>query len=263
MNADCTIVISSCDRYCDLMDCFGRLLEKFWTGNKYPIAYVTENIDGFSDRNKYGFQITSFLQGNKAWSIRLRNSLLKIPSKYILIVLDDFFITDYWGGDDLEKYIEIIESEKDAIAMRLDPRSIKPNIKISSEYGEYSKGQAYRVSAQITIWNRQYLIDLLELLGESELWDFERKGSFLSDKLNGRILTTYDCSFPYVEMVCAGRWIVNGVRTISSLGEKIDTKRRKNEPLYFLIYRKIRGFIFDLNPTMITRIKLALDNKNM
>ncbi len=251
-----TIVTSSCDQYADLLGPFSQLFKKYWKDCQYPSVLVTESKPAIPEPN--AFDKMDGWGSQTPWSDRLLFTLRELNTPYILLVLDDFLMCGPFSNEQAERYLDILQ-EHNAAAIRLAPLP-KPQREITPEYGEYVKGKAYRVSAQVGIWNRSYLISLLEELSPSELWNFERSGSFVSEKHDAPFLGTYAMVFPYIEMICKARWLSSGLKFCKREGVTLDVSKRETEPRWFLLYRQVRGVIFRINPTLITKVKLRLTN---
>ena len=79
------ILVSSCDAYFEL-------LHHFWSSIDVPIILSTESLNY---TNKY-FEIINIHPKNPqcTWTERMSDTLEQIDSKYVLLILDDFFLYD-------------------------------------------------------------------------------------------------------------------------------------------------------------------------
>ena len=221
-----SIVFTSCDAYSDILKYHMQLFNKYWHDCGYPKVLTTQTDTGTFPAN--AFKRVDAWGGDIPWSQRLLSTLKTLDAPYFLLILDDFFMSDNFTNAQVAHYLEIMEEHK-ACGLRLAPLP-KPNLRISHEYGEYQKGKAYRVSAQIGIWDRKYMISLLEELGPCELWYYERYGSFLSEKFDQPSLGTYRKVFPYIEAICKSLWISKALRFLKKEGIVVDLSIRGKNP---------------------------------
>lgn len=254
--SEMTVLVSSCDKYADVLPAFHAAFEKYWPDCEYDIQLVTESPVG--DALENFFSTIHACGQSTPWTVRLQMALQRIKSPYIMLILDDFFLNDLFTNEQAEHYLSIVKKHN-AGSLRLTP-SPKPQKKINAEYGEYPKGEAYRVCAQAAIWNRQYLERLLQELGPSELWGFERNGSFLSERYTEIALGTYKRELPYTEIICNARWLASGLRFCCQEELPIHKEIRTVEPVWYWLYRELRGVIFRMNPTFFTKLKLRIKN---
>ena len=105
---DITILVNSCDAYSDLWLPFFTLLKKYWPGEIPPIILNTETKDFCLD----GLNIRCVHCPNNPkgyYGKRLKYALRQIDSKYVLCLLDDFFLrreVDIKMIDQLLQYME-------------------------------------------------------------------------------------------------------------------------------------------------------------
>ncbi len=254
---DMTVVVSTCDKYMDLLIPFSYFFRKYWEDCPYSVVVSAESE--CESNMKWIFNKVYFWGTTMSWAERLKKTVEQTNTPYVFLILDDFFISGHVSQEKIDKYINIMK-KAGGVHYRMIPKP-RPDIRVSESFGEYSKGKAYRISAQVAIWDRNYLIDLLDLLGESALWNFERQGSFLSNQLKGRSFSVYEQTFPYVEIICGGRWLKQGLQFCKEEGYELKREVRDKEPDWYLFYRKCRGFLFDLNPTFFTKLKMTVDKR--
>lgn len=250
-----TVLVSSCDQYQDILDPFSVCFHKFWPNCPLKVVLTTESYPIKTKNWVFDEVVASGKE--KSWCERLCAGLNAIDTPYILLILDDFFLSAPVQNEQMENLLAVVKKYH-AAHMRLEPLP-KPQRPLPEEgVGEYVRGHAYRVSAQVAIWDREYLIKLLQEMGKSELWYFERQGSFASEKYEQISLGCYRVTMPYVEIICAARWLRSGVKFCKNENIPIQRALRNDEPLSFWLYRKVRGVIFHLCPTLITKIKLKI-----
>lgn len=99
------------------------------------------------------------------WSVYLQGFLTALKDKYILLGMDDFLIGGYINLDTYKKALN--EMGGDVVCVKLCQCT-------PEEHEEYP------VTTQLSIWDREYLIELLD--NTNSPWNFERAGSKMFGK---------------------------------------------------------------------------------
>lgn len=178
-NLLCTIVVSSCDAYEELWPPFFKLLKIQWPSLPFQIVLNTETkvyqTDGLDIRCMRLYQPGE----NVPWSRRLKETLQRISSKYVLFLLDDFFID---GKVDENKIME-------CISWMENDRGISVFSFMETFSGSYDDNRypgferrrlvsEYKFNCQAALWRRKHLIQYLRN-GESP-WEWEVYGNWRS-----------------------------------------------------------------------------------
>jgi hypothetical protein len=170
----CSLLVLSCDAYRDLWPPFFALLRHRWPDCRYPCYLGAGSLhSGEKD------VITLNSSAGRDWSGCLLDYLDQIPTPYVLLMLDDFFLRRRVDGKLIDDCLLFAERCK-ARQVRLIPRP-GPTRKIagSNLIGECEAGVRYRVCAQASIWDKRQLGDLLAR-GESA-WEFEHNATFRAE----------------------------------------------------------------------------------
>lgn len=226
-SAKCTVLVLSCDRYSDLWDPFFKLFSLFWKDCAYPVVLVPEKKTYDCPYMKVE---TYHFNGSVAapWSRRIKQCLKSLKSKYVLILMDDFFLTQPVLTDKLEKCFDWMEKEDNIACF-----SFVPSLWEDVDTGEYPGfeerpvGGLYRVNCQAGLWNRDKLIKLM--LPYENAWDFEWMASCRSDKTNWRFFAAkkekpwiFDYDFSSGGGVHRGKWTGGVVKIFEENGIDID-----------------------------------------
>jgi hypothetical protein len=204
---DCAVIVMSCDAYRDLWPPFFSLLGHYWPDCPFPVFIGAEK------RTWNGPRVVTLRSdaGSRNWSGRLIEYLGILRERYVIIMLDDFF---------LRKKVQTVQilsclrfaREVDATQVRLIPRP-GPTDSLPGErlVGECAPGLPYRLSTQSAIWNRQKLNALLRD-GET-IWDFEHNGNQRAKGHAHGFFATYRPVLPYEgrfshHVVEKGRWLL-------------------------------------------------------
>jgi hypothetical protein len=212
-----SILVSSCDKYSDLWDPFFKLFLNFWKDCPFRVYLLTDKLN-INIPNVEVLPIGGYL----SWSGALINALNFLKDDYILLFLEDLFLTDYVNT---KAVLEIIDwsIETNVNYLRLNP-SPKPDIYYNNLVGIIKKGAIYRASTMFSLWKKEVLLDLLR--PEENAWEFEIYGSERSDKYDG-FYCTWNIYFKYVNGVIKGKWNRRAVKKLKGLGIEVDLTRRK------------------------------------
>lgn len=225
-----SIVICTCDAYQDALGPLFTLMTRYWPQCKnYKIILNTESLGYQFD----GLEITSFnLYGGKieglTWSKRLRDTLLKISNKYVLIYLDDYYLSRTVSNDLFEKCINFLEEHNDAAYVNVHycPGHYK-TIKEFPLLAKRSKFSRYLINAQACIWRRNFLMNVLR--EHETAWDFERLGSIRAMFSNCDFFTVTEPLFYYrpdLDGLSRGKWLPHTPELFAQEGISMDLSSR-------------------------------------
>lgn len=210
----CTILVNSCDSYEDTWNPFFKLLKKYWPDCKYPIVLNTESKKyKFEDLNITTINVEDkYRDKNISWSKRLKNVLNKIDSKYILFMMDDFFLMDYVESNRVEEVINWMEQDNNIAVFSFfrvedekhkDVESIKyPHYFLRDKFG------SYRYNCQAAIWNKEELIKSLRDFESA--WDWEINGNIRSYRSKKEFYTLMDPKYYIFNYNCEDYGVVRG-----------------------------------------------------
>ena len=236
MNADCTVLVTSCDAYRDVEGPFLTLFRRYWPDCPFELVVNGETgaVDGF-DR--------AVLSGKgKTWSQMLAEALDEVATPYVLMLMNDYYLE---SPVDTALFMRRLGETKarDALNYRLcpdPPRAVK--------------NTAYAVSCKAGIWNRGFLRDLAARTKSA--WEFERYGSFMFDMSDPRpILVTERLEFPFLDVVHKGYWEPFDVELLRREGIAIDFAKRTLPPLGVRMREAVKNRIFRLSPELVTRVQ--------
>lgn len=161
-NNDCDIVVLTCDKYDDAWSPFFKLKNKYWKNCKYNTYLITE-------KKKCSFCETININEN-IWSKRVRDGLKKLKSKFVIIILEDFFIRDYVDTKRIEYCIKNFPENAACFNFEIsnDPYDIDSKFK---GFKIKTKESTYKCSCQAALWDRQKLINLLSY--DCDPWTWE------------------------------------------------------------------------------------------
>ena len=154
-----SVLILSCDAYEDTWYPFFILKNKYWKACPYKTYIMTETKD-------CEYAETIKVQG--AWTKRFREALKQIPTDYVLIMLDDFFIRDYVDQDRINK----IKFDKDIAVFNFEKAYNMPTLKKSVNGFNLRPNRApYLNSCQPSVHNKKKLLKRLKK--DQTPWEWE------------------------------------------------------------------------------------------
>ncbi|MCX6312166.1 MAG: hypothetical protein NT084_11095 [Bacteroidetes bacterium] len=170
------VVVLSCDKYADIWAPFFAFFNKFWPECPYKI-YLGSNTLGFSDN-----KIQTIKSGEPFnWTADTRAILEQIKEKYVIVLLEDYFLYTNVDQGTLDRCVEMMEKEH-AVFFRI---GCFPSDHFSDYAYDKIKGNEwcgrtridakYAINLQAGIWNREEFISLLK--DDENPWQFELAGT--------------------------------------------------------------------------------------
>lgn len=253
MDANCTVLVASCDKYADLLGPFSALWRKFWPDCPFEVVLVTET--GPADAGGLCFDRVVACGAGGSWCSRLVQALDAIATPYVLMLCDDYYLEAPVDTARIKMRIGQAR-ELSAASLRLIPNP-KPTLPYCGDLMEYRKQTAYCVATQAGIWNREFLRNLAE--GKTSIWEFERYGSFSVADEARPLLVTPAREFPFVDAVHKGCWEKFGVAVCRANGIEPDFSARGLSPFGKRLVEGLKALVFALFPaTLIVRVQNAL-----
>ncbi len=252
-NRDCTVIVTSCDKYADVVGPFSALWKKFWPDCPFETALVTETAQAA------GFDRVILTGRGKTWCAMLVEALDQIDTPYVMMLMNDYLLA---GPVDTPGALRRLGQAKSLGAANL---RLMPNPPGRTPFGapeerllEFPKNVAYSVSCQVGFWDREYLRGIASRNGSA--WEFERFGSFMLSGETRPLLVTPAKEFPFVDAVHKGYWETFGVKVLKENGIACDFSKRGLPPLRVRIVEGMKALAYALVPnTWIVRVQNALD----
>lgn len=234
MHSNCSVIVNTCDKYEDAWFPFFELIKKYWNGCPYPIYLNTESktyIHEGLNVNVINENRSSSTKG--FWGARLKACLKQIESKYVILLLEDFFLQDNVAQTDLNSCIQMMENNKNIKAIYF--KQIAGYTTIYPENHQYfimCEKKRYLLNLQAGLWRREDLYSLID--DKDSPWSFEEDGSFrVSEKdiflcsTRGTHTDMANCVFPYLTDrrvgygIWAGKWLWNNNKLFKRNGIKM------------------------------------------
>lgn len=225
------LVIPSCYAYRQCWRPWMYFFRKHWTAFQPTPVLLTER----SDENDDGFTLC-LLAEDRGFCRNLASYLETINDDWLLMVLDD-----HWICEPVHEFATRLDVFAAALVdvgvIRLHP-SPGPTVESQNWYGESLPGTRYRISTAPSLWNRQYLLRLLNDILRCDIsrpngitgtaWDFEIIGTILSNAYPEKVLATRDPIIPFWNSaIVRGKWHPDVVKNARDAGATIDTDGRE------------------------------------
>lgn len=218
---DCTVLVCSCDDYEDTWYPFFKLFNKFWGDCPYDIYINTEEKKfSFDELNVKCF---SSQYKKMPYGKRLLNCLNCIDTKYVFILLDDFFLRENVNTKEIQNYIEFMKINPDVAVISFD--SVKDEFNIDDGKLEKfllrPKYAEYKVNLQAGIWNKEKLMSYIR--ENDSPWDVEIQGTFRSYETDDKFYTLKDLSLSPINYgkkkgltwgIVRGKWVYEDVKPL-------------------------------------------------
>lgn len=224
---DVSILVVGFDGYIDVWNHFFALMNKYWADRPQTYLATSELTPVYEN-------VHVIPTGkNTEWSKRTAIALEQIKTPYVILMLEDFFISDYVDNDVVKSCIEMVEQDNIKFYQILVQL-----LKQTWEKGKPYKGnkhihviptdKKYGVNLQAAIWQTQYL---KEKIGNENYnaWQFEmnqlnaekyneNKIEYLIDDRNILKIT---------HAVVQSKYLRGAIKKMNKIGHTIDTSERE------------------------------------
>lgn len=224
---DVSILVVGFDGYIDVWNHFFALMNKYWADRPQTYLATSELTPVYEN-------VHVIPTGkNTEWSKRTAIALEQIKTPYVILMLEDFFISDYVDNDVVKSCIEMVEHDNIKFYQILVQL-----LKQTWEKGKPYKGnkhihviptdKKYGVNLQAAIWQTQYL---KEKIGNENYnaWQFEmnqlnaekyneNKIEYLIDDRNILKIT---------HAVVQSKYLRGAIKKMNKIGHTIDTSERE------------------------------------
>ena len=223
---DVSILVVGFDGYVDVWNHFFELMNQYWPNRPKTYLATSEAKPEYE-----GVEVVT-AGPNTEWSLRARAGLEKITTPYVILMLEDFFITDYVDDALVKECLELVEQDN-----ILFYQILVQLIKQTWEKGKPYKGdkrihiipsdKKYGINLQAAIWNTDFLREKIGTenynawLFEMNQLDSERynqeKIEYLIDDRNILNIT---------HTVVQSKYLRTAVKKIEKQGHHIDLNER-------------------------------------
>ena len=225
---DCALLVLSCDPYADLWPPFFALFHRYWPDCPFKI-YLGAGKSSVAPSSIHLLRSSA----DRDWSQCTLDYLNALDQKYVLIMLDDFFLRRPVPTSEILQCLELARILA-ATQLRLIPRP-GPTDRLPTEFniGSCAPGSPYRLSTQAAIWDRVKLKNLLRV-GES-IWEFEHNANHRATQQPDGFFSVRRAVLPYEgfwghHVIEKGKWLPHEKRIFATLNIGCDFSKRGTLP---------------------------------
>lgn len=225
---DCAVLICSCDKYEDAWSPFFLLLKKYWRDCPYPI-YLNTETKIFEDMTGLGVK-TLNSDPKMPWSKRLKNCLRQIDSRFVILLLEDFFLRSDVQQDVVSDCVEWMKREPIACVCFERYGILREEKKLYYDiFIQREKGARYTFNLQAGIWRKKTLLKCLNNFENP--WEFEEIGNVRSNGIKEKFFVQVRGSEPVFDYsvnrdtgygLYRGKWLKSNVELFSHEGISCD-----------------------------------------
>lgn len=251
-----TIITTTCEKYYDVLEIHEKLYDIYW--NDCPFKrYLVIDSDSVEKTNlNYEKIIKTGKETGKKSQTRLNIALQQIETPFVMFVQEDMLLCNKIDNTQFINLLTYAEQNKVA-AIKLNPIYLaNKNYRLNDEgFIDYPAGTPYRISYAPTIWDKDYLLSISNRYEYGA--DFERKGTFFSNRIDGAIIGTKIATYPHFNAIWRGKWNPSTVYFLSYYGitPNFDLHPLMNSKDIFI--QGLMGYIFSINPNIILKIQNA------
>lgn len=255
------ILINTCDNYEDCWQAFFKLYSIYWPSCSATLYLNTEKKDfSFPGLDIVALKVSD-TDKRLTWSECLIRALDKIEDDIVLYMQEDCFIKAPVANELVEKYVQLMASDKSIDCIHLTDQAVVPESKSSYDgLFEVKLKQRYRVSCQSALWRKDILKSYLR--AHESAWHFEEFGSKRGAILKHNFyvvdpavvkLDVFEI-IPYIFTgIVQGRWMEEVVPLFSKHGINVEYSLRgflKNAPQQTILDR-VKTYLKHF-PVMVT-----------
>lgn len=247
MKNQCTLVISSTDEAQDMWKYYSIFQKKYWNDCPFEIVLINETL--LNNDSELCFDRQVLAAGSK-WSDMLMKGLDEINTKYVILNFED-----QWPKHEIDNYriMRVLNRMRmDGIGCMQMFRQYKNR---REEYIEIPFGKAYRMSCSASVWDREFLLECLEV-GESP-WRFETYGSYRDNTNNMPVFAMTLPVFPFVNAMRKGVIRREAVKFAKMNNVMMNTDR-KRQSIYEDFIERAKSSVYDFAPNLIIKTKKKL-----
>jgi len=222
MKNDITLLIIGYDPYIDVWNHYFTLLNKYWKDR--PKTLLATNT---ATPNYEGVRVVC-AGADAEWSRKVQVALKEVDTKYVLLLLEDFYTTRPVDEKKLEGLVSIMEADGIRYCKLLNQSPIRGKKYKGLKYLRVIPPQSeYAISLQPAIWEKSFLAERVGTENYNA-WKFE----FAQIKDNNCNVGKVDCLadkrnvLEITHAVVQSKYLRSAIKTFKKQGYKIDLSER-------------------------------------
>lgn len=175
MNTEkCTVLLLTCDKNADITEYCLAFLRKHWPQFEGPVFINTEEKRDLKSPYPCVYPDKVYVWDDP-WSGRLYDCLEKIATPYVLIIMDDFFLTECVDDAEIGRCIGLMEENPDIACFNFAWSNSPFTRKEYERYVLVDRKATFRMNLQTALWNKKTLKKFIRK--HENPWQFEIWGS--------------------------------------------------------------------------------------
>lgn len=180
------VMLLSCDKYSDLWPVFFGQFEKYWPDYKGYIFLNTESLVYPQDKSKNQLKYSQRqFSPSTPWAYRLLQCLKQIDEEYVLLLLDDFILTDFVDNEEISRCITYMDNDKSIACFNYLPTKGPSVCRAYDKYELKNRKSPFRINLQAALWRKNFLIKFIRK--HENPWQFESWGSIRARRYSDKI----------------------------------------------------------------------------
>ncbi|SFI04003.1 hypothetical protein SAMN04487830_1193 [Pseudobutyrivibrio sp. OR37] len=226
------ILINTCDAFEDCWDLFFAGISNCWSDCSLPIYLNTQSSTYCNEKIKDLKVFTSPEYKEKdCWGKRLINTLQKIDSPYVIMLLEDFVLSAPVNSNiDLDELVEEMENDKSIGVIYLHHHpSTNVNEPWNQIYGKLPQKCDYKLTTQPGLWRKDYLLECIKGIENPWEWEVYRsKYAWHRKEKEYALLNSENNFFHFAEggVIGKGKWRREVVELAKEYNINIDFQKR-------------------------------------
>ncbi|MDO4929671.1 MAG: hypothetical protein Q4E59_00900 [Bacteroidales bacterium] len=195
-----TLLIHSCEKFSDLWPAHTTLLNRNWPSRDFESWILT---DAPSEVDIPDVKVVSAGIG-KEITERIRYALPLLQTEYVLVTLDDYFLTSPISSERIERLVDIMNKEGWDYLRLFDRPKCPEKKTLYENICTFEPEGDYRVNLYSGIWRKSFME---ATLGDIEMnaWNFEVSLTKKAAAVGGKCAVSHGNEFPILDVVRKGR----------------------------------------------------------
>lgn len=248
-----SVLIVGFDGYEDVWNHDIELMNKYW--NDRPKTYLVN-----SELNPNYQDVEIINAGpNSEWSRKVQVALEKIDTPYVLLLLEDFFITDYVDNSLLEDVMKTVQKDKilfyQVLVQLINQKWEKgAPFKGNRDIKIVPRDKKYGINLQAAIWDKEYLKKVVGD-GNYNAWVFEvnqlETNNYNEDRIEYLIDTRNILNITHA--VVQSKYLRGAVRKLKRIGVEIPEEERSYLSVKDNFKYQFKLFMYSITPKCMVK----------
>lgn len=224
-----TVMLLTCDKNADVLPYFFYFYKKYWPEFDDAIFINIESKRDISSPFECVYPQKEY-NWDDPWSGRLFDCLKQISTEYVLLIMDDFFLTDYVDQNEIDRCLTIMDNNPDIACFNFAYSNSPFDRKEFDRYVLVNKKAPFRMNLQTCLWRKNRLEKFIRK--HENPWQFEIWGSRRIRRYNDRIYhldlnAKKIFTYPVGGVLADGKWRTDeSVKLLKDNGIDFDENQR-------------------------------------